>query len=705
MNLVIIAGCLFLCFDSATGTRCLTCTSLPSRVPCVTASTCSTAQECYAKYVLKPDGPVMYEFGCQDSQTCPGQMGTHALIGKRATGDTELCYKCCQGDMCNQGTLCTGPLTTGTHILNPTTVSIITATSPTTTQTTPTTTVITPSMPKSTSITTATIASGGDVCLTCTDSPVARECLYTMTCASHESCYADAFENPNGDIVFNLGCRDRQLCGSSGKREVVNRSNGNTQLCAQCCFGNLCNAALCGQTGLPSVGPVCFKCDQANTPSSCNTIALCGRGDVCHVEKTTSSLTHASLYKSGCLHKTICDRHAQILSLIGRKRYDNTVKPGNDLQIQCCDSNLCNHGNGSSASGSASTTGAVAPTHSSLSAQQSICSTNPCIHGSCFSASTDYFCQCEQDWQGKNCDQHQGPCTGSPCIHGRCFESSTDYACQCENGWQGKNCDQNINYCTSNPCLHGTCSNGASSYVCQCSVGWQGTNCDQVINYCTRNPCLHGTCSNGASSYVCQCFVGWQGTNCDQVINYCTRNPCLHGTCSNGASSYVCHCYVRWQGTNCDQASLIHGAGREYGIFPVSEPNQSHFNTTRRFLFITITGVRLFCDVHLLAIQLKVHQYGDTWGQRYGANPDCLAKYPITQTLTYEFDATEWLNGADVSVIDGYPWALTLHTNKRQLPTCAVHSTKPYSERGDRLVGIAGWSGCWLDRLQFIWST
>ncbi|XP_052220972.1 neurogenic locus notch homolog protein 1-like isoform X24 [Dreissena polymorpha] len=631
MNLVIIAGCLFLCFDSATGTRCLTCTSLPSRVPCVTASTCSTAQECYAKYVLKPDGPVMYEFGCQDSQTCPGQMGTHALIGKRATGDTELCYKCCQGDMCNQGTLCTGPLTTGTHILNPTTVSIITATSPTTTQTTPTTTVITPSMPKSTSITTATIASGGDVCLTCTDSPVARECLYTMTCASHESCYADAFENPNGDIVFNLGCRDRQLCGSSGKREVVNRSNGNTQLCAQCCFGNLCNAALCGQTGLPSVGPVCFKCDQANTPSSCNTIALCGRGDVCHVEKTTSSLTHASLYKSGCLHKTICDRHAQILSLIGRKRYDNTVKPGNDLQIQCCDSNLCNHGNGSSASGSASTTGAVAPTHSSLSAQQSICSTNPCIHGSCFSASTDYFCQCEQDWQGKNCDQHQGPCTGSPCIHGRCFESSTDYACQCENGWQGKNCDQNINYCTSNPCLHGTCSNGASSYVCQCSVGWQGTN--------------------------------------------------------------------------CDQASLIHGAGREYGIFPVSEPNQSHFNTTRRFLFITITGVRLFCDVHLLAIQLKVHQYGDTWGQRYGANPDCLAKYPITQTLTYEFDATEWLNGADVSVIDGYPWALTLHTNKRQLPTCAVHSTKPYSERGDRLVGIAGWSGCWLDRLQFIWST
>ncbi|XP_052245522.1 neurogenic locus notch homolog protein 1-like [Dreissena polymorpha] len=186
-----------------------------------------------------------------------------------------------------------------------------------------------------------------------------------MTCESHESCYADAFENPNGDIVFNLGCRDRQLCGSFGKREVVTRSNGNTQLCAQCCFGNLCNAALCGQTGLPSVGPVCFKCDQANTPSSCNTIALCGRDDVCHVEKTIGSLTHATLYKSGCLHKTNCDRHAQSLSLIGRKRYDNTVM-----------------------------------------SDQGPCTGSPCIHGRCFESSTDYACQCENGWQGKNCDQN-----------------------------------------------------------------------------------------------------------------------------------------------------------------------------------------------------------------------------------------------------------------------------------------------------------
>ena len=41
-------------------------------------------------------------------QTCPGHSGTHALLGKRATGDVELCYKCCQVDMCNQGPICTG---------------------------------------------------------------------------------------------------------------------------------------------------------------------------------------------------------------------------------------------------------------------------------------------------------------------------------------------------------------------------------------------------------------------------------------------------------------------------------------------------------------------------------------------------------------------------------------------------------------------
>ncbi|KAH3869890.1 hypothetical protein DPMN_033064 [Dreissena polymorpha] len=74
----------------------------------------------------------------------------------------------------------------------------------------------------------------------------------------------------------------------------------------------------------------------------------------------------------------------------------------------------------------------------------------------------------------------------------------------------------------------------------------------------------------------------------------------------------------------------------------------------------------------------------------------------VTHNLTFEFDSTEWFNRGDVSVIGGYPWALTLHTNKRQLPTCGVPCIEPNTERGERLLGIAGYSGCWLDRLQFI---
>ncbi|XP_052235372.1 fibrinogen alpha-2 chain-like isoform X2 [Dreissena polymorpha] len=376
MDLVILVVWLFLCFDSATGAHCLSCTSMPSSVPCVTSTTCSTGQECYAKYLLKPNGTVTYEFGCQDSKTCPGHSGTHALIGKRATGDVELCYKCCQGDMCNQGSICTGSSTSVRPMVVPTTVTVSVTTLSTTAQTTLTT-------------------SGGDICLSCTDSPLTRECLYTVNCGSHESCYADAFDNPNGDTVFNMGCRDRQ---------VVNRSNGNTLLCAKCCLGNLCNAALCGQTGLPSVGPVCFNCDQASTPSSCNTIAQCGRDEVCHLEKTLSSLTHATLYKSGCLLKTHCDRLAQSLTLIGRRRYDKTVITGNDLQLQCCDSNVCNHGKVSSASSTTLTTAAVTPTHNSILSHQGACTRGPCVHGQCFENSTDYVCQCENGWTGKNCD-------------------------------------------------------------------------------------------------------------------------------------------------------------------------------------------------------------------------------------------------------------------------------------------------------------
>ncbi|XP_052231705.1 SCO-spondin-like isoform X4 [Dreissena polymorpha] len=130
MHLVVLVGWLFLLIESVAATQCLSCAPMPSSVPCITTTNCTGGQECYAKYVMKPDGTVIYEFGCHSSQTCPGQMGTHALIGKRATGDIELCSKFCQGVMCNQGTLCTGitaptsttsPFTTSSTIIAPTT--------------------------------------------------------------------------------------------------------------------------------------------------------------------------------------------------------------------------------------------------------------------------------------------------------------------------------------------------------------------------------------------------------------------------------------------------------------------------------------------------------------------------------------------------------------------------------------------------------
>ncbi|KAH3747031.1 hypothetical protein DPMN_181452 [Dreissena polymorpha] len=144
---------------------------------------------------------------------------------------------------------------------------------------------------------------------------------------------------------------------------------------------------------------------------------------------------------------------------------------------------------------------------------------------------------------------------------------------------------------------------------------------------------------------------------------------------------------------------MISGAGTLYGNNPIHH-GLVHFNTTGQNKSMIITGVKLSCGEHLMAIQM---QYNNTWGEKYGlCAPDCV--YPVTHVDTNEFDSTEWFNRADVSVIDGFPWALTLHTNKRHLPTCGVHSNEPNSARGASLVGIAGYSGCWLDRLQFIWS-
>ncbi|XP_052265848.1 tenascin-like isoform X2 [Dreissena polymorpha] len=222
---------------------------MPSSVPCITTRNYQSGQECYAKYAMKHDGTIMYEFGCHNSQTCPGQMGTHALIGKRATGDIELCYKCCQGDMCNQGTICTAspstpsPSTTMSTTTAPATPvnpcssspcvhgscfissanpvtffcmcprgfegvhceTIITSTASASTYTLPTATVITAMLAPTNVITissqttvittivaptsvisTSSPTTGGDVCLACVDSPVTRACHYTRTCESHE---------------------------------------------------------------------------------------------------------------------------------------------------------------------------------------------------------------------------------------------------------------------------------------------------------------------------------------------------------------------------------------------------------------------------------------------------------------------------------------------------------------------------------------
>ena len=71
------------------------------------------------------------------------------------------------------------------------------------------------------------------------------------------------------------------------------------------------------------------------------------------------------------------------------------------------------------------------------------------------------------------------------------------------------------------------------------------------------------------------------------------------------------------------------------------------------------------------------------WGE-WDAN--CL--YPVTHNLTFEFDSTERINRMDVSVINGFPWALRLHTNKCQLSTCGISMTETNSERGERLLGI-----------------
>ncbi|XP_053403263.1 uncharacterized protein LOC123555221 [Mercenaria mercenaria] len=144
------------------------------------------------------------------------------------------------------------------------------------------------------------------------------DCNTITTCGQHEQCYLDTYVTSIGSIRYSLGCRDSLQCrshGLVGKRDALSNktnelfssiSNIGTDkrafgklICSECCVGEMCNNAGCGNTGYPIPrGPKCYNCKEQNDTNDCNKLTMCSRDEVCMLMTTQNSVTHAQRYQS-----------------------------------------------------------------------------------------------------------------------------------------------------------------------------------------------------------------------------------------------------------------------------------------------------------------------------------------------------------------------------------------------------------------------
>ncbi|XP_060567105.1 uncharacterized protein LOC132725920 isoform X3 [Ruditapes philippinarum] len=124
-------------------------------------------------------------------------------------------------------------------------------------------------------------------CLRCDHASSDDECG-TITCDKLEECYTDEVITDQLTIVYNAGCRAKQVCHSTGKRShFIDDCLG----CSRCCsWRNDCNRLLCALTSAsnrPHNRTQCYSCDHRSSeqsdisdPRSCTTFDWCQPNEV-----------------------------------------------------------------------------------------------------------------------------------------------------------------------------------------------------------------------------------------------------------------------------------------------------------------------------------------------------------------------------------------------------------------------------------------
>ncbi|KAL4235961.1 hypothetical protein ACF0H5_004349 [Mactra antiquata] len=146
-------------------------------------------------------------------------------------------------------------------------------------------------------------------CRSCNRATKLSDCNRLVACdATLEDCYMDELVTDQLTVVYNAGCRAKDVCSSVG-----NHGKRNDFIsCSRCCsLSNDCNKRLCGIPDDTLSLAQCYSCDHRNSeqsevkdPKSCVTLETCQDNEVCYT--TQESLQGDNTFFFGCYSKQVC---------------------------------------------------------------------------------------------------------------------------------------------------------------------------------------------------------------------------------------------------------------------------------------------------------------------------------------------------------------------------------------------------------------
>ncbi|XP_053380696.1 uncharacterized protein LOC123560450 [Mercenaria mercenaria] len=139
------------------------------------------------------------------------------------------------------------------------------------------------------------------------------ECTGMVDCDnSTKACFTDELITDQLSIVYNAGCRSKNVCKASGG--IARQKKMGLLACAKCCHSaDDCNSNLCGikqAHAKPIPKPAnplsCRSCNNALTLSDCTGMVVCDNStEACFTDElVTDRLT--IVYNAGCRSKSQC---------------------------------------------------------------------------------------------------------------------------------------------------------------------------------------------------------------------------------------------------------------------------------------------------------------------------------------------------------------------------------------------------------------